>query len=511
MATAPTIADAPDLSLGVALTRLENGTPIAGQVNGEPVLLSQLDGKLYAVSGTCTHYGGPLAEGLVVDATVRCPWHHACFSLRTGEAIAAPAFAGLDVWDVEIQDDTAFVRRKRPPPSPEPRARRRQHQPDRVLIVGGGAAGFAAADMLRRSGYDTELVMVSADDAPPCDRPNLSKDFLAGTAPESWIPLQGPDFYESHAIDLRLGAEVIGIEPEIGQVRLRGGETLGFDKALLATGAEPIRLRTPGFDQPDVHVLRSLADSRAIIKAAQGASRAVIVGASFIGLEAAAALRSRGLEVHVVAPETIPMARVLGEALGRFVMQLHVEHGVVFHLGQTASAWLDGRLMLSGGEALAADLVVLGVGVKPRIDLAARANLAVDGGVVVDAFLQTSHPAVYAAGDIARYPHGRTGQLIRVEHWVAAQRQGQAAALSMLGEGSPHQTPPFFWSNHYEASIHYVGHADSFDEARIDGSVEDGDATVRYFSGGQLLAAASIGRDQQNLQIELELEQRARA
>jgi NADPH-dependent 2,4-dienoyl-CoA reductase/sulfur reductase-like enzyme/nitrite reductase/ring-hydroxylating ferredoxin subunit len=511
MAAAASTSEARDLSLGVPLAEVEPGRPVAGQVDGEPVLLSRIGDRLHAVGGACTHYGGPLAEGLVVGETVRCPWHHACFSLCTGEALAAPAFASLDVWQVEIEGEMAFVRGKAAVGAPQPRPRPSAGQLERVLIVGGGAAGFAAAEMLRRSGYERQLTMVSADAAPPCDRPNLSKDYLAGTAPEEWIPLQGPEFYETNGIDLRLGADVVQIDPGGREARLRDGQTIRFDRALLATGAEPIRLRTPGFDRPEVHVLRSLADSRAIIKAAEGASRAVIVGASFIGLEAAAALRSRGLEVHVVAPETVPMARVLGEALGRFVMQRHLEHGVVFHLGQTATGWADGRMSLSGGASLAADLVVLGVGVKPRVELAAAAKLAVNDGVLVDAFLQTSHPAVFAAGDIARYPDSRTGQPIRVEHWVAAERQGQAAALSLLGERRPFTTPPFFWSNHYETSIHYVGHAHSFDEAQIDGSIDDGEATVRYLAGGRLMAAASIGRDRQSLEIELELEQSAPA
>lgn len=488
----------PDFSAGLALADVPATGAVSGHVAGAPVLLIRRADGLFAVSGACTHYGAPLGEGLVVGDTVRCPWHHACFDLRSGEALAAPAFDPLDRWAVEIEGDRVYVRR-RATPAPARRAEAPAH-PESIVIVGGGAAGFAAAEMLRRRGYAGTLTLLSADAAPACDRPNLSKDYLAGTAPEDWIPLKPPAFYADHGIDLRLGLEVARIDIAAGAAISAAGERFPYDALLLATGAEPIRLNGPGFDRPEVHLLRSLADARALIAAVEGARSVAVVGASFIGLEVAASLRHRGIEVDVIAPDAVPLERVMGPDLGRYIQGLHEARGVRFHLGRSVEAWDGARLTASGGPPIEADRVVLGVGVRPRLALAKAAGLAVDGGVIVDRGLRTRVPGVFAAGDIARYP-GPDGAPIRIEHWVAAERQGQVAALAMLGEAAELTDPPFFWSLHYDTAIRYVGHAADWDESRLEGSLEAGDATVRYFKAGRLLAAASIGRDRENLEI----------
>ena len=352
------------------------------------------------------------------------------------------------------------------------------------MIVGGGAAGFAAAEMLRRQDYKGSIVMLSNDDAAPVDRPNLSKDYLAGNAPEEWIPLRRDDFYADNAIELRLKANVAAIDPRSREVALADGGKVAYDRLLLATGAEPVRLPTPGADQPHVHTLRSLADSRAIIERAKTARRAVVIGASFIGLEAAASLRARKIEVHVVAPEKRPMERVLGPQMGDFVRALHEEHGVVFHLEDTVAA-IDGKqVRLKSGGTLEADLVVMGVGVRPRLELAEKAGLTLDRGVVADAFLETSAPGIFAAGDIARWPDPHSGQAIRVEHWVVAERQGQTAALNMLGLREKFDAVPFFWSQHYDIPINYVGHAEKWDELAIDGDIAGKDCLLRFKDKG---------------------------
>jgi NADPH-dependent 2,4-dienoyl-CoA reductase/sulfur reductase-like enzyme len=378
--------------------------------------------------------------------------------------------------------------------------------PRRIVIVGGGAAGFAAAEMLRRRGFDGELTMLSADDAAPYDRPNVSKDYLAGQAPEEWMPLKASEFYADNSIDLHLRTAVSRIDVDAKHVIDGKGRTFAFDRLLVATGSEPVRLSIPGVDQPHVFTLRSLADSRAIIKRAEGAKSAVVLGASFIGLEVAAALRARGIEVHVVAPDAVPMEKALGPDLGRFVQSIHEQHGVDFHLREMA-ARIDGNgVVLKGGDSLSADFVVVGVGVRPRTALAERTGIRIDRGILVDQHLETSVPGIFAAGDIARWPDVHTGDSIRVEHWVVAERQGQTAAHNMLGCREAFSAVPFFWSRHYDVSIRYVGHAEHWDHVEIEGDIAKGDCLVRYLREGRVLAVASIGRDVETLRSEAEFE-----
>jgi NADPH-dependent 2,4-dienoyl-CoA reductase/sulfur reductase-like enzyme len=374
------------------------------------------------------------------------------------------------------------------------------------VIIGGGAAGFAAAEMLRRQRYQGSIVMLSDDGTPPVDRPNLSKDYLAGTAPEEWVPLRDDAFYTDQHIDLRLTTAVTAIDTTRREVTIGDGSKITYDRLLLATGAEPVRLPLPGMDLPHVHTLRTLADSRAIIAQAATARRAVVMGASFIGLEVAASLRTRGIEVHVVAPDKRPMERVLGAQMGDFVRSLHEEHGVIFHLEDTATAIDASRVTLKSGGTIAADLVVAGVGVRPRLQLAQDAGLAIDRGVTVNEFLETSAPDVYAAGDIARWPDPHSGAAIRVEHWVVAERQGQTAALNMLGGRQRFDAVPFFWSQHYDVPINYVGHAEAWDEMMIEGDIAKRDCVVRYLSNGRVLAVASIYRDLESLMAEAVME-----
>jgi NADPH-dependent 2,4-dienoyl-CoA reductase/sulfur reductase-like enzyme/nitrite reductase/ring-hydroxylating ferredoxin subunit len=497
----------PDLTEGVPLSEIADGGMLAGHVGGDEVLVVRHGGEVFAVAAHCSHYHGPLADGLVVGDTVRCPWHHACFSLRTGEPLHPPALGAIDCWSVEQRDGKVFVKDKKAAPRSFARARPPVAAPDKVVIVGGGAAGFAAAEMLRRQDYKGSIVMLSDDAAAPVDRPNLSKDYLAGNAPEEWIPLRGDDYYKDNGIDLRLGTGVAAIDPRAREVTLGNGSNVSYDRLLLATGAEPVRLQLPGADLPHVHTLRSLADSTAIIAQAKAAGRAVVIGASFIGLEVAASLRARQIEVHVVAPEKRPMERILGRDMGDLVRALHEEKGVVFHLEDQPVAIEAGQVKLKGGGSLAADLVVMGVGVRPRTALAEKAGLRVDRGVVTDTFLEASVPGIFAAGDIARWPDPHSRQAIRVEHWVVAERQGQAAALNMLGFRERFDAVPFFWSQHYDVPINYVGHAETWDEIAVEGDIAGKDCLVRYKVKGRTMAAASIYRDVASLQAEVVMEQ----
>ncbi len=505
MSTSQPGATGPDLTLGVAIDALADGKMLAGHVGDDAVLLARRGNEFFAIGATCSHYNGPLAEGLMVGDTVRCPWHHACFSLRTGEALRAPALSPVACWSVELRDGKVFVREKAAP-MPSIRVAPALGGPQRIVVIGGGAAGFAAAEMLRRQHFQGGIVMLSDDDAPPVDRPNLSKDYLAGSAPEDWIPLRGDSFYTEQDVDLRLMTTVADIDTSAREVTLGDGSKVPYDRLLLATGAEPVRLPLPGMDLPHVHTLRTLADSRAIIARAATARRAVVMGASFIGLEVAASLRTRGIEVHVVAPEKRPMERVLGPQMGDFVRSLHEEHGVIFHMEDTATAIDARQVALKSGGSIDADLVVAGVGVRPRLALAEKAGLALDRGVTVNEYLETSAPGVFAAGDIARWPDAHSGAAIRVEHWVVAQRQGQTAALNMLGGREKFAAVPFFWSQHYDVPINYVGHAETWDELTIDGEIAARDCVLRYKRNGRVLAVASIYRDAESLMAEAAME-----
>ncbi|HEU4625708.1 MAG TPA: FAD-dependent oxidoreductase [Steroidobacteraceae bacterium] len=494
----------PDFEVGIALTELPESKPVLGHARGEPIVLVRKGGEICALGATCTHYGGPLAEGLVVGKTLHCPWHHARFDLGTGEAVGAPALRAVACYEVQQRAGQVTIGQKKSLPEPKaPPA-----NPGAIVIIGAGAAGAAAAERLRRLGATGSIALIGDEPPGPVDRPNLSKDYLAGTAPEDWLPLRTRKFYEKIGVDLRIGDAATALDPARRIVTLASGQTLPYDALLLATGAQPIKLSL-GAASPPVFTLRTLADSHDIIRAAGTARRAVVIGSSFIGLETAASLRARGLEVDVVSLDRFPLERVLGEELGRFVQKLHEDHGVRFHLGTRARAGTPQGVELEDGRVLSADLIVLGIGVRPRIDLAEKAGLRIDNGIVVDNHLRTSAAGIWAAGDSARYPEPRLGTPVRIEHWVVAERQGQAAARDMLGFDAPFKDVPFFWSQHYDVTLTYVGHADSWDSVDVRGSLEKRDASVIYRRAGRVLAVVTLGRDHLSLEIEAALEKGA--
>jgi len=498
--TAPSL---PDLTKGVAAREIPEGGLLLGRVGTDDVVLARSGDRFYALGAHCTHYHGPLAEGLVVDDTVRCPLHHACFSLVTGEALRAPALDPVTCWRVAREHDVVFVREKM-----ESQTRRAgvraSDSPSSVIIVGGGAAGLAAADMLRREGYDGAVTMISADSDAPVDRPNLSKDYLAGEAQEDWIPMWPAETYKERRVDLILGRRVSSIDPRSRSVLLDDGSRREFGALLIATGADPVHLPIPGADPSQVFYLRSFADSRAIVDRTKAAKRVVVVGSSFIGLEVAASLRTRNIAVDVVGTDSVPLERVMGVEVGRFVKSLHESHGVVFHLGQTVASVAGRSVTLSGGGTLDADFIVVGAGVRPAMALAEQAGLAMDRGIAVNEYLETSARGIFAAGDVARWPDPHTDSKIRVEHWVVAERQGQVAARNILGRRERFDAVPFFWSQHYDVTLKYIGHAERWDSVQIDGSLDARDCAVSYVLGSRKLALVTISRDRESLTVEAE-------
>ncbi|PYL60077.1 MAG: pyridine nucleotide-disulfide oxidoreductase [Verrucomicrobia bacterium] len=482
--------EGPDFEKGCQLESVPDEGMLLGHAFGEAILAARRGSELFAIGATCTHYGGPLAKGLMVDCTVRCPWHHARFDLRTGEAIAAPALSDVACYKIEKRGERFFITGK----VDKKPARKPKSSPASVVIIGAGAAGNAAAEMLRREGYDGPITLIGADEFLPYDRPNLSKDYLAGSAPEEWIPLRSADFYREQKIDTLMNTSVTTVDPKAKQLTLSNGRSLGYGALLLATGAEPVRLSIPGADLPHVCYLRTLADSRGIIAKAKSAKRAVVIGASFIGLEVAASLRERKLDVAVVGKGSLPLKKVLGRELGSLIRETHKAHGVKFHLERT-----------DDGTTLDCDLVVVGIGVRPNTALAQKTGIATDNGVLVNEFLETNVPGIFAAGDIVRWPDPRAGR-IRVEHWVVAERQGQTAARNILGARAPFTLPPFFWSNHFDLHIHYVGHGSGDDQVAVSGDLKAKDASAIFRAGDKLTAVATIGRDRENLQAEVALE-----
>lgn len=497
----------PDLMVGASLEDLPVGGVLEGHADGEAVLMYRDAEGVHAVSGICTHYGGPLMEGVVEGSVIRCPWHHACFSLRTGEALAAPALNPLQRWRTQVAEGSVRITGREEQGAGSGVA---MGGSDTVVIVGAGAAGSAAAETLRGEGFGGRVVLIDPDETAPYDRPNLSKDYLAGNAPEEWLPLRTAEFYETSGIERRFDSAV-SLDVEGRKVLLSSGEQVPFTSLVLAMGAEPIRPPLPGADSRHVHVLRSLQDCRRLIEAARSARRVVVVGASFIGMEAASSLRQRGLDVAVVAPERVPFEKTLGAELGRLLQSVHEQHGVTFHAGRRLAAIHERAVELDDGSLVEGDMVLLGVGVRPRTGLAEAARLGGHDGVPVNEFLETRVAGIYAVGDLASYPEVRAQRNVRIEHWVVAQRQGQTAARNIMGRREAFTSVPFFWTAQFGLTIRYVGRASTWDAVDVSGSPEARDCAVRFLSDRTVRAVATIGRDRECLDAELAFEREAGA
>lgn len=487
----------PDFKKGIPINSLSSGQKILGHADDTPAILIHQNNQYYAIGAICTHYSANLIDGIITEGTIHCPWHHSCFDLETGDSQKAPALNPLPTWRTEVLDGMVFVREKNEAPMP----RETKPSSEHFVIIGSGAAGHAAAETLRREGFGGNITMISADTELPYDRPNLSKDYLAGTAPEEWMPLRPAEFYEAQKIEILLNTKVVEIKAQEKKIILANGEVLSFDKCLLSTGGSPIKPPIEGIDQRHVHFLRTFVDCRSLINSLSPRKKVVVVGAGFIGLEAAASLRTRGIDVTVIAPDALPLARIVEKEVGELLKSVHEKNGVHFHLGHTVKRIEKDHLILENGESIAADIILIGTGIKLNTTLAEKANLRCDQGVLVDSFLKTSAEDIYAAGDIARWPEAFSNKTARVEHWVVAQTQGQTAAKNMLGQMQDYQEVPFFWSQQFDVTINYVGYAGSWTDHKIFGSPEQKNCTVAFYEGDKVGAVLTIGRDQQSLRL----------
>ena len=475
---------------------IKEGQPTAVEVGEDTVLLARVDGRIHACAGKCTHYGGPLADGLLRGAVITCPWHNARFDVTSGRMVAPPALDHLACYEAKVEAGDVYVRpRSEPTEAAEPIAGTEDLQ---AVIVGAGAAGNAAAETLRREGFAGKIALITAEPDGPYDRPNLSKEFLAGAAEPDWIPLRDDSYYAERDIDLLTHHTVTAVDPDGRFVTFEDGSRLGYDRLLLATGGTPRPLPVEGADLENVFLLRTLADAESIIAALDGAENVVVVGAGFIGMEVAGSLTERGLHVDVVALEAVPMAHIFGEQVGQWLRGLHEEAGTTFHMNSRVAKIVGGEAVeaveLADGTALPADVVVAGLGIRPEVDFLEGTGLVEDGAVPVDERLQTAAPDVYAAGDIAAVPDPRLGRRARVEHWTVAERQGQHAARMMLGRDEPYAEVPFFWTQQHEKSVNYAGIANNADRIVVRGEI-GGEFLAGYYEQGELRAVASLWRD----------------
>jgi len=493
-------------------SRLQEGVPVLVESGEDKILLVRLEGKIHAVGHECPHYQEKLENGVLFGRELVCKSHFARLDVTTGKTTAPPAMNDLPTYPVKVENGAVYVGPAVKPKFPKP-AQPLGSDPRVFVILGAGAAGNTAAETLRRQGFAGRIVLITEEAERPYDRPNLSKDFITGKAGEDWLPLRGPKFYAAQGIELLTGRRVVSLDPVKKTARFEDGETLSFDKALLATGGSPRMLGIPGGDGEGCYFLRTAADARVLLAAALQQKSAVLVGAGFISLELAGSLRERGLAVTVVAPEALPLAGILGERVGAYLKSLHEKKGVTFLMGRTLTR-IEGTvgaksLILSDGTRLEAGFVVIGLGIKPAVDYLAGTTLVEAGAVPVDGRMQTRAPDIFAAGDIAAVPDPDWGTR-RVEHWVVAERQGSLAAACMLdSESAGYGNTPyvgadvsFFWSRQAGLSLKYAGYAKEFDQVVFRGVVEDGKFIAGYYRGGTLKAAATIAMAHELVAIE---------
>ncbi|GAB3952469.1 FAD-dependent oxidoreductase [Spirosoma harenae] len=474
------------------------------RVGDTDVLLAKVDGQFHALHPHCSHYHGPLVEGVLHGHRLICPWHNACFDIRDGHRLEAPALNGLPTHEVRVENEQVFVRLTTNKESLEnPMSAPEETNTDTYVIIGSGGAAAFAAEAMREGGFAGKILMLTESSQSPYDRPNCSKEYLSDEAPDEWMPLRTEEFYKDYGIEIRTGQQVKSLDPAIKQIELASGEIIEYTKALVCSGGKPNALPNLKTDLKGVYALRTLHDSQHLRELGKQGKRVVIVGSSFIGLEGAMSLRKLGSDVDIVGPENVPFEKILGEKIGRVVQGWHEKEGIRFHLGRKVDH-LEGNeiveaVVMDNGERIPADFVLLGLGVKPRTDFLKGISLEKDGGVKTDSNLKITDD-LYAAGDIVHYPI--EGGFQRIEHWKVACQQGHVSGLTMAGQETSYDLPAFFWSNQQGNQINYVGHATKIDEIIYEGDPEKDDAFLAlYVQDGQIKAAAGFQRDQDIIAI----------
>jgi apoptosis-inducing factor 3 len=465
-----------------------------------PILLVRDGDAVHAYTADCPHAGAPLDEGVICNGRIVCPWHKGTFEVADGSLVEPPPLKGLKRYPVTLENGDVHVSLDEEN-SDAPKHTRNKSD-ETMLIAGAGAAGAAACTALREAGFAGRIVLTGHDAPMPYDRTSLSKFVVAGDMPADDVPpLLDDDFFATHDIE-RIESNVMHLDALNKHAELVNGHKLNYDAALICTGGLPKPLTMPGATLAHVHLLRQRDDASAILATLDTLpenARAVIVGASFIGLEVASCLRKRKIEVHVVAPGKVPFAKQFGSRLGEMFRKLHEKNGVTFHMNAHVNAFRGGNavreVMLDSGERLAADIVIAGTGVEPATAFMTGVALDEDGGIAVDETMRAA-PGLYAAGDIARFPLPRTQETVRIEHWRVAQQQARIAAFNMAQLERTYNGVPYFWTFHYDKTFEYLGHVDEPEQVEVDGDLDAQKFIAYLMKDGEVRAVVACERDQ---------------
>jgi NADPH-dependent 2,4-dienoyl-CoA reductase/sulfur reductase-like enzyme/nitrite reductase/ring-hydroxylating ferredoxin subunit len=468
----------------------------------ELILVTKTQKGLCVCGGECPHYGAPLHEGSLEGTTLTCPWHNARFDVESGKVLDPPALDDLETYRVE-GDEELSVTGKTEPRIPRPGSLSEK----RFVLVGAGASANAAAEMLRREGFDGHITLITSEKDKPYDRTIISKGLISGAMPEKLLRLRGDKFYKELKIDIQTGLTVTEVDGDNRTVICENGKNFEGDAILLATGGMPKKLDVPGIDSADVYTVRSAEGARKIKKEIKKKKRVAIIGAGFIGMELAVDLARGGWKVSQAAPEKGPMAILFGERIADRIRSVHDPLGITSYFGNTLEKIESGssgelELFLSGGETITADAAIIAIGIEPKVGFLEKSGFTVKDGIPVARNFETEKPGIYACGDIALYPYRHISEPVRIEHWVEAERQGQAAARGMVGKQAEEEKAPFFWTKQGDFALKYVGFPLPYDQIAYRGKVETESFLAGFYRNDKLIGAASFGMQDEFIEIE---------